>query len=86
MAKYKTIFDLLDDEDAFRDEFARELRIAIKASGMTQQSVADKAGLTDVSMSRYVNGARMPTIFNLMKIWRALGRLHNEPFDKRGNT
>ena len=78
MAKCKTIFDLLDDEDAFRKEFALELQKAIKDSGMTQRQIVDKAGITEVSMSRYLNGARMPTIFNLMRIWRALGRIKDD--------
>lgn len=80
MAQYKTIFDLLDDYGEFRKEFAKELIVAIEKSGMTQREVAEKAGISEVSMSRYANGFRMPTIYNLMRIWKAMGRLSDEPF------
>lgn len=78
MAKYKTIHNLLDDKSKFRKEFAKELRAAIEDSGLTQREVAEKAGLTEVSISRYLSGARMPTVYSLMRIWKAIGRVNDE--------
>lgn len=48
----------------------RELR---KARGLTQQQLADKVGVLNVSISNYERGAQMPDILTLTKIANVLG-------------
>lgn len=48
----------------------RELR---KQRGMTQQQLADKVGILNVSLSNYERGTQMPDIFTLTKLANALG-------------
>ncbi len=42
------------------EETARRLREALLQSGMTQQELADKAGISKVSVSQYINGTHIP--------------------------
>ena len=46
-------------------EIIRELR---KQKGMTQQQLADKVGISNVSLSNYERGAQMPDLITLSKI------------------
>lgn len=48
----------------------RELR---KIRGFTQQQLADKVGVSNVSLSNYERGAQMPDITTLTRIANALG-------------
>lgn len=45
----------------------------LDAKGMTQSDLAKRAGITDVSMSRYVNGSRTPRASILANIATILG-------------
>lgn len=40
--------------------FTTRLNKAVKNSGLSQHEIAEKCGTTDVSISRYLNGSRMP--------------------------
>lgn len=40
--------------------FAARFRLAVERSGFTQVQIADLANVTEVSISRYVNGERIP--------------------------
>ena len=44
-----------------------------KEKGLTQRELANKVGVTEVSMSRYVNGARTPSGPIVVNIAKALG-------------
>lgn len=44
------------------NEFAKKLKIAIAERGMTQGELAEKSGVTEASISRYVNGGRTPNL------------------------
>ena len=48
----------------------RELR---KARGLTQQQLADKVGISNVSLSNYERGTQMPDILTLTKLANAIG-------------
>lgn len=48
----------------------RELR---KTRGLTQQQLADKVGVLNVSISNYERGTQMPDILTLTKIANVLG-------------
>lgn len=45
----------------------------MKQQDITQRELASRVGLTEVTMSRYINGLRQPTAYALYRISRALG-------------
>lgn len=53
--------------------FISRLDQARKEKGITQRELADRVGVTEVSMSRYVNGARTPSGPIVVNIAKALG-------------
>lgn len=60
-----------------RDEMANEtiqknLRKFIRERGVTQAYIARATGLTEASISRYVNGEHTPSSMSLLKLARAL--------------
>lgn len=57
---------------------ASNIKKAILHSGMTQREVAEKVGVTEVSMSRYVLGTRIPKAPTLARIASVLGCTPNE--------
>ena len=63
-------------EEEFKDkkieEFSTRLDKAIKISGLSQKELARKAKITEVSISRYVNGSREPNVETLRNICKAL--------------
>ena len=42
------------------ETFSQRLRECIKRQGLTQKELAARANITDVALSRYVNGTRIP--------------------------
>lgn len=50
----------------------RILYNAIMSAGMTQKEVAHAAGVTEVSISHYVKGQRLPRADVLLWFWRHL--------------
>lgn len=57
---------------------ASNIKKAILFSGMTQREVAEKVGITEVSMSRYVLGTRIPKAPTLARIATVLGCTPND--------
>lgn len=53
-------------------EFKERLKLTMQLRGMTQRELAEKTGLTEASISRYVSGQRVPNVESLMKICEAL--------------
>lgn len=53
--------------------FISRLDQARKEKGLTQRELANRVGVTEVSMSRYVNGARVPKEPIVVNIAKALG-------------
>lgn len=53
--------------------FISRLDQARKEKGLTQRELADRVGITEVSMSRYINGARVPSGPIVVNIAKALG-------------
>lgn len=41
--------------------------------GWTQKQLAERIGLTESTMSRYMNGTRQPTAYALLRMSRAFG-------------
>ncbi len=53
---------------------SREIRAEMARQDMSRQSLADKAGMSAKSISRYLNNERRLGLDELMNIARALGR------------
>ena len=53
--------------------FISRLDQARREKGLTQRELANRVGVTEVSMSRYVNGARVPKGPIVVNIAKALG-------------
>ena len=69
------IFKPMDDSDdeSWRDEFANRLRRRIRISGKTQTDIARVIGVSQSSMSNYINGSRIPDARIMSRLARALG-------------
>lgn len=53
--------------------FAARLRSAVERSGLSQSQIADLANITEVSMSRYMAGSRVPHPIILARLCTAVG-------------
>ena len=54
-------------------DIAGRLKEALVAAGMKQRTLAKKTGMTEASISRYVNGERVPGVKALNRIAEVLG-------------
>lgn len=61
---------------------SKNLKALRKQKGITQQGLADKAGISKMSLSRYEKGDRIPTIKILEKLALALDVDVDEIYDK----
>ena len=65
------------EEEAPEEEvtggFSERMKAAIDALNVSQKYLAEQIGVTEVTMSRYINGQRMPKAPVLSKIAEALG-------------
>ena len=52
--------------------FSKRLKELLAEKGMTQRALAEKAGLTEVAVSRYISAQRLPGAFAIVKIAAAL--------------
>ena len=50
----------------------RNIEQKLKEAGITQRELAERAGITEVTISRYINGGRIPKAPALLAIARAL--------------
>lgn len=66
---------LQDDDSTEAVDFALgdRIKILLDRRGMAQRELADRIGCTEVSVSRYITGARMPKAPTLAKIAKVLG-------------
>lgn len=60
-------------EEKWRIEFSIRLNREMKRAGYDQCSLAEDTGLTQGVITKYVNGLRIPSSYNLKKIATALG-------------
>lgn len=65
--------DVLEDEEKWRNCFAKNLRQKIEESGYTYTQIAAKTGIHRNTLSQYVCRTLMPPAANLAKIARFLG-------------
>ena len=71
--RWMTKIDRSTDNDILRKEIGRNIRKFIVNKNMRQQDVADKAGITQAMLSRYINGTSMPGIDKLHNLAAVLG-------------
>jgi DNA-binding XRE family transcriptional regulator len=64
------IYDL--SEESYGIEFGRRLSSLMNRKGITQYDLACLTGLSQSSISGYINGKRIPSAFNCSKIIKTL--------------
>ena len=60
-------------EQECRVEFGSRLRKILLHRGMSQSELCQRADITDVQLSRYMNGRHTPSLYVVDKIAKALG-------------
>lgn len=55
------------------DTFCEQLNKELQVRGLRQADLVRATGISEVTISRYVNGKRVPTMSNAQKIAEALG-------------
>lgn len=63
--------DFMTEEEC-RYEFARRLRGCMRDRGMTQTELSDLTDISQVTMSKYINGRALPGYYNISRLARAL--------------
>lgn len=63
----------LENEDEWRKEFSASLRKRLKMKGITQAELADRIGISSVSMSKYMNMKATPSGYMIHRMAEALG-------------
>lgn len=63
--------DFISD-DVYAKRFAWKFRTAVYASGLSREDICDLAGISNGSLSNYMNGKKMPTIVNICKLAKIL--------------
>ena len=59
-------------EKEFNEQFAKAIVDRCEQLGITHRELAEKAELTEVTISRYVHGTRTPSFYNAYKIMKVL--------------
>lgn len=57
----------------FCEEFGRRLKIALAKSKISQRELAERVGVSHVSINRYANGNRIPKAVSMVKIAKITG-------------
>lgn len=71
-------------DEALPSPAAGLLQLARLQAGMSQQQLADRAGVDRTMISAYEHDRRQPTLPTLLKLLKAAGfdlRMHLEPYD-----
>lgn len=66
------------DDDEWRRNFARRVRRRMSYIGVSQEWLSDKTGISQVTISKYLNGKSSPSCLNAERIASALGCNINE--------
>lgn len=61
------------DELSFKKEFRVRLRKLMDRNGISQAELADRTGIHEVTISRYLTGRSIPSFYAIDKIAKALG-------------
>ncbi|MBR6641747.1 MAG: helix-turn-helix transcriptional regulator [Clostridia bacterium] len=71
---YRYVYYESDDltDEQYTHEFTRTLRERIMRSGWNQDDIAKAAGISPITLNRYVNGHRAPDYITLHRLAKAL--------------
>lgn len=69
------------NEEEWKQEFARRLYRKMRTKGYSQDDLSWDADISPASVTKYVNGAAVPSTYNMVKIAKAL-HLSVEDFAK----
>lgn len=70
--KTRKTSDTYLDEDEWSKEFSYKLNKKMRMIGINQEGLSDLTGISRVSISKYMNGKAIPSVYNLEKIAWAL--------------
>lgn len=70
-----------DDEESRKKAFGHNLQKMIPFTGMTKGEIAEKLGITNAMLSRYLRGTTMPSADKAHQIARLIGCSTDELFD-----
>lgn len=73
--------EYIEDEAVRRKAFGHNLQKMIPLSGMSQQEVAAKLGITNAMLSRYIHGTTMPSADKAYLLARVLDCRVDDLFD-----
>lgn len=60
------------DDEAWQAKFAEKLANKIRMFGITQEQLSEMTGISQVSISGYKKGKKMPSVLNCKKLAKAL--------------
>lgn len=60
------------NEHEWRKKFSTRLTSFIELIGINQKDISLKTGISETSISRYVNGEQTPSLYHAMKIAKAI--------------
>lgn len=60
-------------KEEWLNEFSRKLRVKLSRLNMTGTELSSKTGISTNTLYRYIRGERVPDIFSINKITKALG-------------
>ena len=61
------------NQDEYSKAFGKYLKSLLDEKGMTQAELARRTGLTEASVSRYINGNRSPRIAQAYRMAQVIG-------------
>lgn len=73
--------EYIEDETVRRKAFGSNLEKMVPLSGLTKSELAEKLGITNAMMSRYIRGTSMPSVDKAFQIANAIGCKIEELFD-----
>lgn len=73
--------ELTDEEE--RREFTKNLKKLLDRNYMTQEELANKTGISRLSINNYINGKQLPDAMKLRKMAKALGCSTEDFFYKK---
>lgn len=71
----------IDNERMWRNNFSSNLRNRMRKMGMSQLTLSDLSGISNVTISKYLNAGATPSAYNLDRMAYALKCSRNELTD-----
>lgn len=78
----RLVSNCTNNEDVLRKSFGINLQKMIPFSGLSKGELAEKAGITNAMLSRYIRGNSMPNVILARRLANILGCTLDELFDR----